>query len=95
MVENLSEAQYVASIRDEGKIYTACGDGKVPFVSAKDIAVTAYHGLVDPKPLPSDLRVLGPELLTYDEVSTCHKDFETKSWSLLLIVGFAGCGDDE
>lgn len=56
------------TIKDEGKIYTACGDGKIPFVSAADIAAVAFHVLTDTKPHNTDYRVLGPELLTYDEV---------------------------
>lgn len=67
--ENFSEEwQYSASIKDEGKIYTSCGDGKIPFISATDIAAIAFHSLVAEKP-PNDMyRILGPELLTYDEV---------------------------
>ena len=47
---------------------TACGDGKIPFVSATDIAAAAFHALTDTKLHNTDYRILGPELLTYDEV---------------------------
>ena len=61
--------QFKFSIEKEGKIYTSCEDGKIPFISAGDIAAVAYRSLVDEK-APNDLyRILGPELLTYDEVS--------------------------
>jgi hypothetical protein len=67
--DNFSEPQHCASIRDEGKIYTACGDGKVPFVAAADIAAVAFRALTAPQPLlANEYRVLGPELLTHDEV---------------------------
>jgi hypothetical protein len=31
-LDNFSERFDLASIRDEGKIYSACGDGKIPFI---------------------------------------------------------------
>jgi hypothetical protein len=67
-LENFSERQHKASIRDEGKIYTACGDGKIPFVSATDIAAVAMRLLIDSKLPSTNYRVLGPELLTHEEV---------------------------
>ena len=68
-LETFLERQHLASIKDEGKIYTACQDGKIPFVSATDIAAVAFHALIDEKPHNCDYRVLGPELLTYDKVT--------------------------
>ena len=68
-LENFCERQNLYTIKEQGKIYTACGDGKVPFVSAADIAAIAYHALVDAEPHNNDYRILGPELLTYDEVN--------------------------
>ncbi|KAJ5238433.1 hypothetical protein N7468_003052 [Penicillium chermesinum] len=67
--ENLSDEAPAAVIRDQGKIYTACGEGKIPFVSAIDIAAVAFRAITDPKSHNCDHRVLGPELLTYDEVA--------------------------
>jgi uncharacterized protein YbjT (DUF2867 family) len=49
-------------------IFTAAQDGQIPFVSANDIADVAYHALTDAKAPNCDLRVLGPDLLTYDDV---------------------------
>lgn len=49
-------------------IFTAAQDGKIPFISADDIASVAYHALTDAEPRNCDLRVLGPENLTYDQV---------------------------
>lgn len=57
------------SIKEEGKIYTATEDGKIPFVSAKDIAAVAFTALTDEKPHNTSYYVLGPELLTYDQVT--------------------------
>ncbi|OSX68124.1 hypothetical protein POSPLADRAFT_1043265 [Postia placenta MAD-698-R-SB12] len=68
-MENFSEGIHCATVRDEGKIYTACGDGKISFVSASDIAAVAFRPLTDEKPHNTDYRVLGPELLTHDEIA--------------------------
>lgn len=40
----------------------------MPFISADDIAAVAFHALTDAKVPGETVRVLGPELLTYDEV---------------------------
>ncbi|KAF9818518.1 hypothetical protein IEO21_02756 [Rhodonia placenta] len=45
------------TIKDEGKIYTACGDGKIPFISATDIAAVAFRALTDEKPHNTDYRI--------------------------------------
>jgi festuclavine dehydrogenase len=59
----------MATIRDEGKIYTATGDGKIPFCSADDIAAVAFSALTAPKPPNREIFILGPELLTYKDVA--------------------------
>ncbi len=70
--ENISEWQHKKSITEENKICSACGDAKVPFVSAKDIAAVAFTALTSATPVPST-RVLGDELLTHDQV--CGSSF--------------------
>jgi festuclavine dehydrogenase len=70
VTENFSEMQHMLSIRDEDKIITATGEGKVPFVSADDIAAVAFHALTDELPHNADHLILGPELWSYDEVSS-------------------------
>ena len=67
-MENFSEQQYLPSIRDEDRILTATGEGRVPFVSAEDIADVAYRALVDERSHDTDHLILGPELFCYDEV---------------------------
>ena len=56
-------------IRDQDSIFSATGDGKMPFVSADDIAAVALRALTDEKAHNTDHIILGPELLSYDEVS--------------------------
>lgn len=68
-MENFSEWEQVVLIRDESKIYTACGDGKIPFISADDIAAVAFRALTDEKPQYTDYKVLGPELLSYNDIA--------------------------
>jgi uncharacterized protein YbjT (DUF2867 family) len=78
-VENLTEPGLIYTISQLGKIYTACQDGKIPFVSADDIAEVAFHALTNEKSYNCDMRILGPELLTYDDVSS-------KFWKLIKII---------
>jgi hypothetical protein len=66
--ENFSQWQHVGSIKNEGKIYTARDNGKYSFVSPGDIAAVAFRVLEDGKSHDTSYRVLGPELLTHDEV---------------------------
>lgn len=61
------EFQRIA-IKDESKIYSAAGDGRIPFVSVDDVARVGFHALTDEKPNNTDYILLGPELLSYDQV---------------------------
>jgi len=70
VIENFSEEEHMLSVRDEDRIITATGEGKVPFVSADDIAAVAFHALTDEVPHNADHLILGPELWSYDEVSS-------------------------
>jgi festuclavine dehydrogenase len=67
-LENFLEPQYLVGIKEDGKMYTACGDGKIPFIAAGDISAVAFHALTDKAPHNTEYRILGPELLIYDEV---------------------------
>ena len=68
-LENLVESPvHAGSIKNESKIYSATSDGKVPFVSADDIAAVAVKSLTGETPPNTDYVILGPELLSYGEV---------------------------
>lgn len=67
-IENLSEEAQRGLIKEQSKIYTACADGKIPWISADDIAAVGFRALTDEKSHNTDYRILGPELLTYDDV---------------------------
>ena len=68
-MQNFSESDQLAPIRDQGKVYSAAGNGKIPFVSTEDIARVAQRLLLDEKPHNTDYIILGPELLSQDDVS--------------------------
>jgi festuclavine dehydrogenase len=67
--ENFSEHGHAATIRDAGKIFSATETGRVPFVSAEDIAAVAAAALTEDVPRNGEYLVLGPELLAYDDVA--------------------------
>ncbi|PGG98245.1 hypothetical protein GX51_06893 [Blastomyces parvus] len=68
-MENFSQGQHLLSIKAENKIYSATGEGRIPFVSAADIARVAFHALTDARPHNTDHLILGAELLSYDELA--------------------------
>jgi ergot alkaloid biosynthesis protein len=68
-MQNFSEGQHLATIRDEGAIYSAAEDGRVPFINADDIAACAVAALTSPTPLNRDFVLTGPEPISYDEVA--------------------------
>lgn len=68
--ENFTEQLHALSLKTESKIYSACADGKARFVAVKDVAAVAAHLLSSEAPLKeTSYRALGPELLTFDDVS--------------------------
>ncbi len=59
---------HASSIREEGKIYSATRDGKVSWVSTEDVGSVAHRALTN-EPAENTANVLlGPELLSYDDV---------------------------
>ncbi|MFD7908189.1 NAD(P)H-binding protein [Kitasatospora sp. NPDC059747] len=63
------EHLHAHSIREDGVIRTAAGDGRVGFVDADDIAAVAVHALTDDRAPDGDLVLTGPEALSYDDVA--------------------------
>ncbi|MFW2853583.1 NmrA family NAD(P)-binding protein [Sphingomonas sp. TX0543] len=61
--------QHLSSILDEGRIYSATQDGRVPFIDATDIAAVAVRALTDPALGSGEHVLTGPRALTYDEVA--------------------------
>ncbi|KUI57114.1 Agroclavine dehydrogenase [Cytospora mali] len=54
-------------VREEGKVYSATGDGKIPWVSKTDIAACAFQALTAERAPNGDYIILGPELLSYGD----------------------------
>ncbi|KAK4501895.1 hypothetical protein PRZ48_007704 [Zasmidium cellare] len=73
-MENFLESHHLKSIKSEGKIYTAAGDGKKPFISARDIAAVGRQTLIDEKPYNADTIITGGESLGYDEVAAIFSE---------------------
>ncbi|KAG4025894.1 hypothetical protein MFRU_048g00060 [Monilinia fructicola] len=61
-MENLSEMHHLYTIRDENQIVSATGTGKIPFVSAEDIAIVAYKALIGKRINGMERELAGMEL---------------------------------
>ncbi|KAF9041403.1 hypothetical protein BJ165DRAFT_1530132 [Panaeolus papilionaceus] len=56
-------------IKDDNAIFSVAEDGKIPFVHTSDIARAAFEALTTDKYAHQDPYLIGPELLTQDEVA--------------------------
>ncbi|PSR94164.1 family ergot alkaloid biosynthesis protein [Coniella lustricola] len=61
-------------LQEEGKVYSATADGKVPWVSKYDISACAFHALTAKESVDGDLVILGPELLSYSDCARILSD---------------------
>ncbi|RYP65815.1 hypothetical protein DL771_008116 [Monosporascus sp. 5C6A] len=70
MQENFATQEtHLKSIREEDKVYSATGAGRIPWVSADDVAAVAFAALTAPEPPNRDFLILGRELLSYGDVA--------------------------
>ncbi|GAA1892637.1 NAD(P)H-binding protein [Streptantibioticus ferralitis] len=60
---------HAQSIRANGTILTATGEGRVGFVDADDIAAVAVHALTDAQAPNTDLIITGPQALSYGDIA--------------------------
>ncbi|KDQ27409.1 hypothetical protein PLEOSDRAFT_1089325, partial [Pleurotus ostreatus PC15] len=72
--ENFLMPEYLSLIVKENIIVSAAGDGRVPWISADDIAATAVKAFTAETIEQRDLYVVGPELLSYDDVAALFTD---------------------
>ncbi|MFD3523957.1 NAD(P)H-binding protein [Streptomyces sp. NPDC058653] len=63
------DSPHARSIRADGKILTATGEGRVGFIDADDIAAVAVHALTSTRAPNSDLLITGPQALSYGDVA--------------------------
>lgn len=68
-MQNFSEGPHRATIRDEHAIYSASGAGRIPFISADDIAEAAAAVLTADRAPNADFVLTGPEALDYAQVA--------------------------
>ena len=68
-MQNFSESHHRATIREMGVIYSATGDGLVPFIDAEDIAAVAVEALTRSELAGRDIILTGPKLLSYAEAA--------------------------
>lgn len=69
LVENFSTLQeHLTSIKQENRIYSATGSGRMPWVSTRDIAAIASYALTTPEVLNKEFLVLGGKLYAYADV---------------------------
>jgi ergot alkaloid biosynthesis protein len=67
-MENFVEA-HLATIRDQGEIYSATDDGPVPFIASDDIAEVAFRALTNDEAVNDGLVITGPKALSYGEAA--------------------------
>ena len=60
---------HAQSIRKDGTLLTATGEGRVGFVDADDIAAVAVHALTTPQAPNTDLVITGPQTLSYGDIA--------------------------
>lgn len=68
-MQNFSEGQHLPTVRDEGVIYSATGQGRIPFIGADDIAAVAVGALTQPEVVSGELVLTGPRALSYEEAA--------------------------
>ncbi|WP_435002695.1 NAD-dependent epimerase/dehydratase family protein [Bacillus atrophaeus] len=69
-MQNFINAQHGLAIKNEDKIVTAAGDGKLGFVDAGDIAEVGMHALTDELPHNTNHVITGPQALSYSEAAS-------------------------
>lgn len=68
-MQNFTKQQHLPTIKDEGKIYSATDNGKIPFIDSDDIAESAVFALTVEKSYNNDLILTGPEALSYGQAA--------------------------
>jgi ergot alkaloid biosynthesis protein len=73
-MQNFSEQQHRETIRQHGAIFSATGNGKLPFIDAGDIAAVAAEALTNQAFPSGDTVLTGPDLLSYSDVAAILTD---------------------
>ncbi|THF68543.1 ergot alkaloid biosynthesis protein [Deinococcus sp. Arct2-2] len=68
-MENFSEGPHQQTIVNENVIFSATDDGQVPFITAADIAETAFSVLTNEQAPNTDLLLTGSAAISYDQAA--------------------------
>jgi ergot alkaloid biosynthesis protein len=68
-MQNFSEGPHQVTLRDEGAVYSAAGEGRVPFIDADDIAEVGVRALIDASAHNTAHLLTGPRALSYGEAA--------------------------
>jgi uncharacterized protein YbjT (DUF2867 family) len=68
-MQNFSQGHNLAAIREEDRIYSNTGTGRVPFIDVNDIAAAAFAVLTAPAPANTEFVLTGEESMSYDRVA--------------------------
>lgn len=72
-MDNWAEHDFLrGAVRGEGRVYSAAAGGRLPWVSKWDIAACAFRALTAEEAPGGDCIILGPELLSYEDVSLVY-----------------------
>ena len=66
--ENFTEENEIHPVATENSLVSAAGSGCVPFVDAADVAAVAAKALTRHESYNTNLLILGPEVMGYDDV---------------------------
>lgn len=68
-MQNFAQGHNLATIREDDRIYSNTGAGRVPFIDASDIASAALAVLTAPTPPNTEFVLTGDESISYDRVA--------------------------
>jgi (4-alkanoyl-5-oxo-2,5-dihydrofuran-3-yl)methyl phosphate reductase len=86
----MSNALYWAkSIKAEGVLRSATGQGKIPFIHPADIAAVAVEAITSPRYKGQSLPITGPEALSYEQMGRIIGESIGKE------IRFQGMSDEE
>lgn len=68
-MQNFAEGSHLATIRAEDTIYSNTGSGRVPFISADDIARAAFVLLTESGRRNGEVVITGDTAISYDDVA--------------------------
>ncbi|KAH9894536.1 hypothetical protein F4778DRAFT_279044 [Xylariomycetidae sp. FL2044] len=64
----------VKALKEESKLFSATGEGRIPWVAGDDIAAVGVHALTAAQPPNREFIVVGPELLTYNDLASTYTE---------------------